>query len=63
MLCFIAILVCLGLFIFHLAALVLFMISFLLALVCTGEFTTAIAAGTVGAVTGAAIQIYARWKF
>ncbi len=63
MFCFIALLVCLGLFLFHLAALVLFMMSFLLAILTTGDFATAMAAGTVGAITGAAIQAYAKWKF
>lgn len=59
----IAFLTCLGIFIFHLAGLVLFFITFLVTVACTGDLTTALLAGAVAGITGLAIQVYARRYF
>lgn len=59
----IAFLTCLGIFIFHLAGLVLFLITFLITIACTGDIITALLAGAVAGLTGIAIQLYARRYF
>lgn len=58
-----AFLACLGIFIFHLAGLVLFVITFLITIACTGDLGTAFAAGVIAGITGLAIQVYARRYF
>lgn len=58
-----AFLACLGIFIFHLAGLVLFLVTFILTVMCTGELTTALLAGAIAGITGLAIQVYAKRYF
>lgn len=50
----------LGLFLFHLAAVFLFSITFIIALVATGDLGISLLAGIVGAASGAFIQLYAK---
>lgn len=60
MFCFLAFLVCIGLFLFHLAALSLFILTFIITLIGTGDIGSAVIASAVAGLTGLAIQFYVR---
>lgn len=63
MFCFLAFLICMGLFLFHLAGLGLFICTFIITLVATGDIVSAILAGGIAGATGLAIQFYAKRNF
>lgn len=60
MFCFLAFLICICLFLFHLAGLALFILTFIITLIGTGDFASAVLASIVAGLTGLAIQYYAR---
>ena len=60
MICLIAFFTIVGLFLFHLAAVFLFCMTFIISLVATGNLGISLLGGIVGAVSGAFIQLYAK---